>query len=538
MASDSKLQSKIPKGLKVRALLCAMGVNSLMGMFYAYTNMYIYISHYLRIYDKSLDADGKDVLLVMPVWIICLSIASIASIKIADRIGFWALNYIACFWFCINHLAVIFIKSYYLFVLVYGVGNGLACGLGYLPSLYIAWTYFPDKKPMATGIILFSTGISFFFLSPIITHLVNPDNLKDDHDDVRKRVPFMFACLTGSFSLITLLSCSLQPSPWHQYENDGRSGGDQPSDHKTQKLKDLVERAKVLGIELDSQALGIHKLGEELAVHGGQGLFIVGQLKSQSINNITLNMEHNPNASVEEGLDKEAKLISTADLDKEIKRIACLIREKSCPNLRAGLTSTHFFFIVFMVFCSSIYYYLILTSWKHYFKSMISLRDRQLSYMLSIGSIGNALGKVLSGILLLKLSFKTLYIGANCLIIIYACSFNYVMANAGNIFTASTYLCLAFFGLGMNMTMFPTVCMKAFGGAVGSRIYPVVYFCFAMSNLFAYLFYKHLDNTQALFTVMAVMSAAGIVACALFNQNPVWHRSAEGKPTVEVELND
>ena len=218
-----------------------MGVNFMMGMFYAYTNMYIYVSNYLRIYDKSLDPDGKDALLIMPLWICSLSIAAIASVKIADRVEYWALNYMAFSWFCANNLAAVFVKDRKVFLLVYGVGNGLACGLGYLPSLYIAWNYFPNQKSVATGLILLSTGISIFFLSPLITYIVNPDDLKDEQDDIQRKVPFMFACLTTMFLVIMLISCSLQPSPWIAYDHDE---DDQPSDHKSQKLRYLIDRAR------------------------------------------------------------------------------------------------------------------------------------------------------------------------------------------------------------------------------------------------------------------------------------------------------
>ena len=191
-----------------------------------------------------------------------------------------------------------------------------------------------------------------------------------------------------------------------------------------------------------------------------------------------------------------------------------------------------------MIFCNAIYFYLMLTSWKHNFKTMISLKDRELSFLLSIGSIGNALGKALTGLLLLKLNFKVLYISSNCLIVIYALTFNVVMASAGNIVTASAYLGSAFFGLGMTMTMFPTACMKVFGGSIGSKVYPILYFCFALSNIAAYLFYKHVENTKVLFTMMGLFASIGIIACIIFELNPTWAKSTEAKSSIGMELTE
>lgn len=503
--------------------------------------MYIYISHYLRIYDKSLDPEGKDVLLVMPLWIIFLSLSSIISVKIADLIGYWALNYIAFFWFCVNHCAVIFIKNYYLFLLFYGIFNGIACGLGYLPAIYTAWTYFPEKKSMATGLILLSTGISFFFLSPLITLLVNPDNLKDEHEDVEKRVPLMFSCLTAAFLVITLVSCSLLPSPWYCYGSDNSvTSSSSPYIGRSLKLAMLLEKARNLGIDIDSNKYGRQQLGEEVGTQDGQALFLVGQLRQENVNELTVNMEHvdaQNQTFPDDGCNKSEHLVIPGDLEQEIKRINQIIKERSCPSMRAAITSPSFSMIVGMVLCSSVYYYLILSSWKLHFKTITGLSDQQLSYILSLGSIGNAVGKGLCGILLLKIDFKKVYIVCNSLIVIYAFSYWYLMNKFKSFYLAASYLVLAFFGLGMSLTMFPTICIKVFGVKVGSRVYPFIYFCFALSNLVAYIFYKHIHSTQATFTMLGIIAMLGVILGVFFNQSPNWRTKEESSSHSGIELN-
>ena len=186
-----------------------MAVNLMVGFFYMFSSMYLYVASYLRLSDKSIDLDGKKVLVIMPVWIMCQCLTSLVSIKVAERIGFWSLNLIAFVWFSLNHLLIAQVTSFYGFVIVYGVFNGLAMGLGFLPALYISWTYYPTKKSIVTGCVVFCSGISACILSPIITHLVNPDNLNDHDPEVAKRVPYMFRCLALAFSSITLVACLL-----------------------------------------------------------------------------------------------------------------------------------------------------------------------------------------------------------------------------------------------------------------------------------------------------------------------------------------
>lgn len=186
-----------------------MAVNFMVGFFYMFSSMYLYVASYLRLSDKSIDLDGKNVLVIMPVWIMCQCLTSLVSIKVAERVGFWSLNLIAFVWFSLNHLLIAQVTSFYGFVIVYGVFNGLAMGLGFLPALYISWTYYPTKKSIVTGCVVFCSGISACILSPIITHLVNPDNLNDHDPEVAKRVPYMFRCLALVFSSITLVACLL-----------------------------------------------------------------------------------------------------------------------------------------------------------------------------------------------------------------------------------------------------------------------------------------------------------------------------------------
>ena len=114
------------------------------------------------------------------------------------------------------NLLMVYVKSYWLFIICYGFLPGITIGLGYLPSMYIAWTYFPKQKSMITGVILFTAGISASILSPITTYVVNPNSLPDydTNPAVYNNVPSMFRFLFFYFAALTLVACAFQPQPF------------------------------------------------------------------------------------------------------------------------------------------------------------------------------------------------------------------------------------------------------------------------------------------------------------------------------------
>jgi len=55
----------------------------------------------------------------------------------------------------------------------YGVLGGIGTGLGYIPSISCGIKWFPEKKGLVTGIIIFGFGFGAAFLSPVMTHFIN-----------------------------------------------------------------------------------------------------------------------------------------------------------------------------------------------------------------------------------------------------------------------------------------------------------------------------------------------------------------------------
>ena len=562
--------NEIPNSLKTRSLACGMAISLLYGFFYTFSSMYVYCGGYLRQFDSFVDPEGKLLLVVLPLWHIAQGLTGIIAVKLADYIGYWSLNYIAAVWFCLNNVAAIYIKSYWLFVLVYGLSNGIACGLLYLPPLYISWTYFPNKKSVVSGCILFVVAISNFIYSPMVTLIVNPNNINPNDKAVIERVPLLFTILSVVFLFITILACSLQPSPWSP-KNVGEKSSPASNTIGSPKLKPKrIKNSKRFSELLKSfdkstlEKMAKIKLTQEVGTQGGENLMIVGLLEEEKIGNLTFEEEmympsegeetsppatkgakgesekqqqqigEQPEATIgKELIEKEGKEDELRE--EELKQIAkTAASDSECPSMAIAYRSKELLMLGAMAICSNTYCYAFIASWKYNFTQYLGLSDRELAAILSVSAISSALARVVGGFAYLRFNFKQIY-GLNILLIIIS-SFTFVpmINNVKRGWVGYLFLIHAFLSLGIANVSFPTVCPKIFGFAVGSRIFPLIFVCYSIANMMGTGLFFVVTSPQQMFIAIGVLAVIGLVVCVFFDIDVNW--KAKSEPAKKVEL--
>ena len=558
------MAQKIDKFTKYRALICAMAVNFMIGSYYMYSNMYIYVSHYLRNQPgNDMDKEGKKAQLIMPIWLMVQSCVSVLSVKIGEKIGFKTLNYIAFVWFTLNNLAMIYVKDYYVYVAVYGVSNGIACGLGYLPGLYTAWTYFPEKKSVATGLILFCAGMSASISSPIVTRIVNPNNVDPSEKEVYERVPYLFQCLTIAYGSITLLACTFQPAPFQSSNAiEKREIRRKMSTAQTPTEKHNL-KGKLRGLSLGgagSMSPGFNQMTEkdvervtkelflrDMGTRTGEDAILMNQLDADELEDL-VKVHHTEDRrsklrnSEIAPLDETFKVKDEAEVVREsadqIYQLSKEIQEQFCPSFYYGFFSSTFLMLAIMAFCCAIYNYFLLTAWKALFKDYLHFQDSALANLLIIGACSNSSFRIIVGILLLKFSFKTFYYIAISVIVVSAFSFDMLVIKGGDKVIGLVFLFLAFAGLGTMVTIFPTICVKIFGSEVGPKLYPCIYVCFSTASFAAYLVYRMLDDPVQMFYTFGGFAVLGLFVAMFFDQNPSWQKAiiAHAKDQEQLQL--
>ena len=124
---------------KVRALVCPMMVNLVIGSFYNFSNINPYVSKYLGV-------EPNDAIVVMKIWLLMQSLFMIVGVKLSDRIGYWTVNYIAFASFAVLNLLASFVSNPIVFVLAYGFLVGVFNGLGCLPVLTLLRHTFRNQR--------------------------------------------------------------------------------------------------------------------------------------------------------------------------------------------------------------------------------------------------------------------------------------------------------------------------------------------------------------------------------------------------------
>ena len=589
--------SKVPQSTKIKSVICAMIVNLMIGSYYFFSNINTYVASYLRSFDPTVTS--KDTLLIMPIWIVMQSAGTIISISLTAKYGYVKISNVSYSIFALANLIMVFVKSYWGFVIIYGGLTGLCIGIGYMPALFIAWTYYPDKKSIVTGVSLFTAGISASILSPISTAIVNPKNVMDYENDpeVYNRVPFLFFCLFAYFGGLILVGAIMQPPPFEskivqelveleeleaaqkeelakdgmvEMEVVGGSGsrknsekGNNPAQEGTvvndyaashtlnkdsfRKVieKEVMEDKNILpnytaglsSVQLAS--LVINKPSVRVMINDRKES--IRQSIRQSINRASIPQtlgrlkpgNHLQHYSLKEGPEKHAiGLLKTPEVDPKTLVEDQKVRESinlyikqvhlDCPSLKYALLSWPYLSLALMAYSCSIYNYFMNSVWKQFYVTKIEVSDAQMALILSYGAFANSIVRVVSGFAMMKYDFKYIYlllVGSTIL-----CCFT-IDAFLVNYFVGALYSMTVFGGIGIQVTIFPTVCTKVFGQSIGSKVFPFVFSFFSMANLTQYFILKFTDHWGFMFVLFGIIACGGFGLGLFFTSSPDWREA-------------
>ena len=543
------------------AVACAMLVNLMVGSYYCYSNINGYIAAYMR--NQGETVSNKDTLAILPMWLIIKGLCSLVGVKLADKLGYRTVNWIAYTGFTLVNFASVYVKGFWAFMIVYGLGSGICIGVGYLPPLYIAWTYFPNKKSVVTGFVLFMTGMSASILSPLSTYIVNPKNVVDYENDLEviERVPTLFRWYTLIFGCLTLIGCGLMPPAVMPKEEKTKKNGREKGEPLTEKEQLTAQEERIIAL-MERERM----LSEFKTVLNENDAFLAAGLSSKRVTALvskdeiaaqlrdsefkrSLNIEIGSGSI--RGKDKEIlpfhrhkttpltfeQVRSIASDKIKLATVSIDLAETVCPSSSAALKSWTFWQLIIMSFCCSIYCYFLSGVWKEYFKKKFVMEDMLKSMMLSAAAISNSITRLLTGFLLVKVSFKVLYLINAVVVIACAMTIDFMVEEA---WVGLAYLLAAFAGIGVDVVMFPTICTEVFGPKVGPQVYPYIYMSFSFSNLVQYVILKLLDDYQNMFAVFGVFTIIGLFICFCFNPKPSWtitEQKVAQKESADANLN-
>ena len=190
-----------------------------------------------------------------------------------------------------------------------------------------------------------------------------------------------------------------------------------------------------------------------------------------------------------------------------------------CPSLEVALKSNAFIALAFMAYSCSVYNYFMNSAWKQYYVTKIEVSDQQMALILTYGAFANSIVRVASGFLMMKYDFKYIFIGLIGSTIICCFTIDLLLLNY---FMGAIYSMTVFGGIGIQVTIFPTVCTKVFGPLIGPKVFPFVFSFFSMANLTQYFMLKFSDNWNMMFWVYGIIAVGGLAVGWSFNTTQNW----------------
>ena len=123
---------------------------------------------------------------------------------------------------CVSILVASFMKTWWTFIIFYGVLFPAGVGIVYWPPIICGWEWFPKNKGLISGLIVGGYGFGAFIFGFISTAIINPKDYKADKDsgyypkEVGEKFPDALRIMLIMWAGLALIAVSLVTrSPAH-----------------------------------------------------------------------------------------------------------------------------------------------------------------------------------------------------------------------------------------------------------------------------------------------------------------------------------
>lgn len=479
--------------LFVRGLLVICGgflVHLSLGTIYTFGNIAPYIVSYIR--NASHPADLSQ---GTTVWIFAFALIGQGG---AMFVGGWMVRKIGPRWTTLIggwimsigvFLTYFTIKvSFWLVLLTYGLMFGVGVGIAYVGPLSAAMKWLPKWKGLANGIVVGGFGLGALIFNIVQTSFVNPDNKSAEPDDgepddgekfftdpdLLHRVPFLFLILGGSYAVMQLVGSLLLTNPPKGYEEaqDVDKASEVPRSGPHQEQVDDRSRAmKRNGSNLinSRKRLRSPHSSSKSEIEGGPRLNgasepDLGDIDDEEVELLRGNVSpiysdsDSSRATTPAARDRtdplESSISSTVSWSKNVVTSLTPLQMLKKPG---------FYMLWFIFLFNGLGTLLTATLYKFFGFGAVVDDDHFLAIVGSVSAIFNFFGRIFWGVVADWVSYKfalVLISGIMTVFVltIYACTKG---EGGGPLFLV--WMCVIFFCIGGNFSVFPTAIARAFG---------------------------------------------------------------------------
>ena len=237
-----------------------------LGSVYTWSNINAYYISYLK-FNDSPNIKLVDGFFLMPIIVYISDIAMFFGPILVEKYNFKRVILLSLILTIFSHLILLFTTRLfvvYFAMIIFGIANGLS----YISLPKNCWNYFPEKKGLLSGLILFGYGISSLIFTWICESTVNKDFDKTDNEGyfsqeiankmyefIKKlNVIFVFLCAIGYFSIfdyetenkkITKNSININKGNYHEINTNKHTPHKTSNNHLKYILLDVFSNRKI-----------------------------------------------------------------------------------------------------------------------------------------------------------------------------------------------------------------------------------------------------------------------------------------------------
>ena len=378
--------------------------------------------------------------------------------------------------------------SFWLVLVTYGLMFGVGMGVSYTAPLAVAMKWMPRWKGVASGVVVSGFGLGALAFSPVQTLYINPSNIPpvpDPYDEnqnhftdleLLQRIPSMFLILGATFAVMQLIGVLLIADPPSGYLTDL-----EPNTRDNEKEKEIL-----------NDEIRIHEVDDVQLLpcceRNNLAMLIVKERKSTSSSDdeIVLTKSPRSHSPVLSEHDLHSSTIKTTILsDDESEPLlqkhdgGIAVHEsddhskqvKESSSLRDGYTAVsltplqmlkrpNFYILWLMLLCNGTAVVFTSTNYKFFGNSFIP-NDHFLATVSSVSSIFNCLGRIAWGMFSDKASYRFAIVLLSATMAVFFLTFYACVSGGEAMFFI--WVCVIFFCIGGNYSVFPSSVAKAYG---------------------------------------------------------------------------
>ena len=375
--------------------------------------------------------------------------------------------------------------SFWAVLLTYGIMYGIGVGVAYIGPLSSAMKWMPKWKGIANGIVVSGFGLGALIFDAVQTGFVNPRNVVADPDpydseekyftdpELLSRVPTLFLILGGTYAVMQLVGSLLVTDPPPSYLTETSNGNTVQEGTQLQEVDDPQNCVLYEPVSDDLQLPGAKE--ENIQIKRGSPNY--GSNSSGPRANSPTPSNHSNEDPDEQdshrdlekkGLledeekddppspdhlkaDWESSMSSTTSWTKNIVT--------SLSPLQV-LRKMNFYILWFMFLFNGIAVLFTATLYKFFGNSFID-DDHFLATVGAIAAVFNCLGRIAWGLIADRVSYKFALVLLAAIMTIFTLTF--YSCSLGGKAMFFIWVCVIFFCIGGNFSLFPTAIGRAFG---------------------------------------------------------------------------